>query len=206
MASEKLVRMILAMNGSLHPSSVPADAEMRGILRAFWLDALAPFYDSEVEPVARAALQSSPYPLKPADIVPRLTAARLGLPSWEAAFSAFLELSKTTLDPPGQVPEAVTRWGGERAWRTRYAVAQHPHPVFRAVAAEFVRPLCEDVTDIGIVRAQFRDAYLAACERYVEDQRNPGGLLALPAASRVAIRQVDPTQEPTEGQNALASL
>lgn len=159
MASEKLVREILAINGSLHPNSVPSDQDMRIVLRRFWLSALAPFDDSEVEPVAMAALHSSPYPLKPADLVPKLTNSKLGILPWEEAFAEVCELI--------DMRDGSFRRSQESPQKR---VADRMLSAFQNRSAD---------TAVAL-RAQFRDAYHAEVEALIEDERQ-FGQLALPA-------------------------
>lgn len=165
MASEKLVRELLAINGALHPGSVPSDQDMRVVLRKFWLDALAPFDDAEVEPIAKAALHSSPYPLKPADIVPKLTRKRLDILPWDEAFADVCRLIDLRNGSFRDSKDSAQKRVADR------------------MLSAFQKRTSENETTL---RAQFRDAYHKEVEAIIEDERQFGQLALSGATVRIA--------------------
>lgn len=163
MASEKLVKQLLAINFSLHPSSAPADITAAHVVAKFWMQALAPFEDAEVEPIATRALESSTFPLKPADVVPKLAINRLGVVPWEEAFPL--------------ARQAALR-------REIHELPEGPiQDVARSMREAFLNRKVDD--PLTILQAQFRDSYNAAVSRLIDEERKPGGMLAIGSANGV---------------------
>ena len=171
MASEKLVKQLLAINFSLHPSSAPADITAAHVVAKFWMQALAPFEDAEVEPIATRALESSTFPLKPADIVPKLACARLGVIPWEEAYAEVCDLIDMRDGSFRRSPDSPQKRVADRmlsALQARTGEGSHA------------------------LRAQFRDAYHAEVERMIDEEREPGGVLAIGSSNGVKAIEAQP--------------
>lgn len=157
MATETCVRQLLTLNATMFPQSAPPDEASGRMLIAVWMNQLEPFADDVVVPAIGHVLGKAIYPLKPADIVPTLCRQKLGLEPWDLAF------------------EDVKR----RIYAHDGSLGRMEGGPARDVGMRMANAIRNGTTEgATILAAQFRDAYHAACEREIEEQREEGGLLA----------------------------
>ncbi len=168
MASDKLIRSLIAMNSAFFPNSTPPNLAAMDVVMDVWRDELAPFTDAEVLAAGKKAIGRTASPLKPVDIVPKLACARLGVLPWEQAYAEICELIDARNGSFRSAPESPQKWVGDRmlkALQNRNLDSAHA------------------------IRAQFRDAYHAEVEQLIDREREPGGLLAIEARKQPASNQ-----------------
>lgn len=145
---------------------MPAAEHTQKLLIGLWLKALEPFEDAEVEAVAMPILTDGRFALKPGDVVAPLQAKRLGLPSWDVAYAEVRDAILAQCGKLRDMPDSPAKRVG---MIMRNAILN--------VGAD----------NAGTIQAQFRDAYENACATWKDEQRQPGGLLAIDGPSKLRL-------------------
>lgn len=171
MASDELISSLIAMNSAFFPHSTPQTPVALDVVMSVWRDELAPFTDAEVLAAGKKAMGRATSPLKPADIVPKLACARLGVIPWEEAYAEVCDLIDMRDGSFRRSPDSPQKRVADRmlsALQARTGEGSHA------------------------LRAQFRDAYHAEVERMIDEEREPGGVLAIGAANAVKAIEAKP--------------
>lgn len=158
-----------------------------------WTWAFEDMAYADVEQALKVHLRTSPFPPKPADLRKPIAEAVAGEP-WEAAWD---ELMAT-----------IRRYGiyfaDDRFTKTDWTGWSSPD-VDAAVKHIGYREVCMADTDqLGIIRAQFRDAYTNAQKRRVRDVQTGAKDLLTALAERAQSQSADPVSLPPRTDGPLA--